>query len=429
LETLLRRAALPVTLLICQAAAAADYARSDDHQFNLSLSFDVVEASSGFAAWPHGGLGKLRYDESDSLEASRITIDYGGRIKPTLWARVIADYVGDGSEGLDIAEAFITWRPVPKSASRHQLRAGAMYPPFSYENTAAGWTSPYSISFSAINTWLGEEIRPVGIEWSMSRKIGGMTSPHQLNVFASAFWGNDPAATLLFWRGWSIHDRQTRLGDRLTIPPILARDADGTYLVDQTVAPFVETDSQPGFYAGIEWQFASRIRAQFGGYDNRGDPWSFSDQQWGWNTRFWSASLQAELPRQVGLIAQWMSGDTGWISGALQDNTIAGSGNLVVDHFDSAFVLLTRQFGMRHRASLRYETFAIRRPDSGFIPQPDDGDALTLSYRFTPGERFKASFEWLEINSERDLWDRLYSVPRSATERLFRVQMTLDLSL
>jgi hypothetical protein len=263
----------------------------------------------------------------------------------------------------------------------------------------------------------------------MSRKIGGMTSPHQLNVFASAFWGNDPAATLLFWRGWSIHDRQTRLGDRLTIPPILARDADGTYLVDQTVAPFVETDSQPGFYAGIEWQFASRIRAQFGGYDNRGDPWSFSDQQWGWNTRFWSASLQAELPRQVGLIAQWMSGDTGWISGALQDNTIAGSGNLVVDHFDSAFVLLTRQFGMRHRASLRYETFAIRRPDSGFIPQPDDGDALTLSYRFTPGERFKASFEWLEINSERDLWDRLYSVPRSATERLFRVQMTLDLSL
>jgi hypothetical protein len=427
LGTVLNRTAVPVALLLCHAAQA-EYALSD-HEIDLSLRFDLVDASSSLASWPGGGIGKLRYDESDSIEASRITIDYGGRIKPTLWVRVIADYVNDGSEGLDLAEAFITWRPVPRSNNRHQLRAGAMYPPFSYENTATGWTSPYTISFSAINTWLGEEIRPAGLEWSMTRRVGGMTSPHQLNVFASAFWGNDPAATLLFWRGWSVHDRQTRLNDRLSIPSIPAFGAGGISLIDQTTAPFVETDSQPGFYAGAEWRFANRLRAQIGAYDNRADPWSFSDQQWGWNTRFWSASLQTELPKGLGLIAQWMGGDTGWISGARQDGTISGRGTFVVDHFDSAFLLLTRQFAARHRASLRYETFAVERPDSALIPTSDDGDALTLSYRYSPGNRFSASVEWLEITSERDLWTRFYSAPRSATERLLRVQLMLDLNI
>jgi hypothetical protein len=408
---------------------SAEYTFGSNHSINLSLQFDYVDASSNLTNWPGGGLGKLRYDESNSLEASRITIDYGGRIKPTLWARVIADYVGDGSEGLSLAEAFVTWRPVPRSSNRHQIRAGAMYPPFSYENTASGWTSPYTISFSAINTWLGEEIRPVGIEWSMARRIGGPTSAHLLNVFASAFWGNDPAATLLFWRGWSVHDRQTRLDDRVRVPPLLAFGSGGPSLMDQTVAPFVETDSQPGFYAGIEWRFASRIRAQLGAWDNRADPRSFSRQQWGWNTRLWTASVQMELPQQIGLIAQRMSGDTGWIVGAQQDGSVTGAGGFVVDHFDSAFVLLTRQFRAKHRASLRYETFGIERPESNVIPVSDDGNALTLAYQYEPNNRLKAAVEWLEISSKRDLWSQIYALPRSATERLLRFQLTLDLGI
>ncbi len=426
--TLLKRSTLYLTLLLCKAAAG-EYALGDDHEVRLSLNLDFVDASTNLEAWPDGGLGKLRFGESGSLETSRITVDYGGRIKPTLWARVIADYVGDGDSGFNLAEAFITWRPVPRSSNRHQLRAGAMYPPFSYENTAAGWTSPYSISFSAINTWLGEEIRPVGIEWSTTRRLGGPASPHQINVFAATFWGNDPAATMLFWRGWSVHDRQTRINDRLTIPSIPQFGAGAPTLVEQNVAPFVETDSQPGFYAGFEWRFASRVRAQLGAYDNRADPQSFSDQQWGWNTRFWSASLQAELPRRLGLIAQWMGGDTGWLPGAMQDGTIAGPREFVVDEFESAFLLLTRQFGARHRASLRYETFSIERPDSAFIPVPDDGDAFTLAYRYSPGDRITASVEWLKIASQRDLWTLFYALPRSATEEMLRVQLMVDLSI
>lgn len=425
---LLRQLPLVAGLLLCKFATAQD-SQGENHEVSIRVNFDAVIASSPLTRWPAGGLGKLRFDESSSFESSRVLFEYEGRIRQTLWARVIADYIDDGSSGIDVAEAFLTWRPVPRRNTKHQFRFGAMYPPFSYENSDRGWASPYSISFSAINTWLGEEIRPVGAEWSMTRRVGRETSPHQIKIFTSAFWANDPAGTLLFWRGWSVHDRQSRLDDRLRIPSIRTSGLQGSNFIEQTVAPFVETDSQPGFYAGVEWRLARRIRGQVGAFDNRADPWSFSRQQWGWNTRFWSASLQAELPKGIGVIAQSMSGDTVWVTGALQDGTIAGSGRLVKDQFDSSYILLTRQFAGKHRVSFRYETFAIERPESGFIAEIDDGSAITLAYRFSPGHRLNLSAEWLEIDSERDLWSRLYSVPRQATERMFRVQLNFDLDI
>ena len=105
------------------------------------------------------------------------------------------------------------WRPIPRSANQQQVRFGAFYPPFSLENGAHGWESPFTYSYSAINTWLGEEVRPLGAEWSLRRRLASTRNTQEVRVFASGFYGNDPAATLLFWRGWSLHDRQTRLND------------------------------------------------------------------------------------------------------------------------------------------------------------------------------------------------------------------------
>ena len=45
------------------------------------------------------------------------------------------------------------------------------------------------------------QIRPVGAEWSLRRRLGFPGSPHELRAFADGFYGNDPAGTLLFWRG------------------------------------------------------------------------------------------------------------------------------------------------------------------------------------------------------------------------------------
>ena len=201
----------PVLALIAGTAVGAE---SDRHDLKLDVSAGYVSATTDLTAWPEGGLSKLRITE-DGLTVFRAFADYRGRLTPTLQARVIADYVDDGSSGIDLTEAYVDWRPIPSSPNQHQVRFGAFYPPFSLENGDSGWQSPFTYSYSAINTWLGEEIRPVGAEWSLRRRFERFGNAQEIRAFAAGFYGNDPAGTLLYWRGWGLHDRQSRLNDEL----------------------------------------------------------------------------------------------------------------------------------------------------------------------------------------------------------------------
>src|SRR5258705_9405197 len=56
------------------------------------------------------------------------------------------------------------YRPVSTSAFRWSIKAGAFFPPISLENTEIGWTSPWTLTPSAINAWVGEELRTIGLE-------------------------------------------------------------------------------------------------------------------------------------------------------------------------------------------------------------------------------------------------------------------------
>jgi hypothetical protein len=70
----------------------------------------------------------------------------------------------DDRNPLDLTEAYLQFRPYPLNGYRFRLKAGAFHAPISLENRAAGWESPYTLSYSAINTWLGEELRTIGVE-------------------------------------------------------------------------------------------------------------------------------------------------------------------------------------------------------------------------------------------------------------------------
>jgi hypothetical protein len=418
------RAGLALALL---GAAASGHAEGDRNELYVGVSTAYFHSSTALDAWPDGGLGKLRFS-GNGVEAVRLFAEYHGRITPTLNARLVADYVDDGSTGLGVTEAYMDWRPIPRSANQQQVRFGAFYPPLSLENGAHGWESPFTYAYSAINTWLGEEIRPLGAEWSLRRRLASTRNTQELRVFAAGFYGNDPAATLLFWRGWSLHDRQTRLNDRLPIPPLPIFGANGTVIGSepQPVQPFTETDHRPGFYLGGEWRYARRALVQLAHYDNRADPSSFAESQWGWHTSFDHLAVQVGLPGQIGLMAQWMHGETYWLSGVSPSGAPPGPWvRLVEDVFDAKYVMLTRKWREAHRVSLRYDRFGIERPDS--VPElvADDGRAWTLSYRFEPNERFSGGVEWLEIRSRRDLWPYFYGVPRQADESQWRLQFSL----
>jgi len=44
------------------------------------------------------------------------------------------------------------------------VKAGAFFPTISLENDDLGWTSPYTLTPSAINSWIGDELRTIGSE-------------------------------------------------------------------------------------------------------------------------------------------------------------------------------------------------------------------------------------------------------------------------
>src|SRR4029077_16419632 len=75
-----------------------------------------------------------------------------------------------------VTEAYLQFRPYPFSGYRLRIKAGAFYPPVSLENRAAGWESPYTLSYSAINTWLGVEVRTLGVEAQLDW-LGRRTGP------------------------------------------------------------------------------------------------------------------------------------------------------------------------------------------------------------------------------------------------------------
>ncbi len=404
---LLRRFVLAgaASVLAAQMAAAG---LSDRHELAIALDWHLTDTSSRLGAWPEAGFGKLRYGSDGSAgQWSRLALAYRGQIASQFFTHAVLDYIDDAAQHVGLTEAYVEWRPLPRSLNRHRLRFGAFYPPLSFENADFAWESPYSRSFSAINAWIGEEIRPVGADWRLTRPIGRAASPHELDVFAGLFYGNDAAATLLFWRGWSVHDRQTRLNERLPLPPLVMPAPGGgpDRIIERRLDPIAEIDDRPGIYLGSEWTYAERARLAVAFWDNRGDPKAFRDSQWAWGTRFWQLAGQFALPAGVGLVAQHMRGDTDWLTNVRPTGMTTPETALESDEFEASFLLLSRNIGSDHRISLRRDEFEIWRPGG---PNVDGGDATTIAYQYRLNPRVSMRLEWLEIDSTRDLWPKFY---------------------
>ena len=91
-----------------------------------------------------------------------------------------------------------------------------MWPPVSLEHEGADWHVKDSITPSAINSWIGEEVRPVAAEGTLAATLG----EHKLRATAAIMAANDTAGTLLTFRGWALHDRTTLAFRRQPLPPL-----------------------------------------------------------------------------------------------------------------------------------------------------------------------------------------------------------------
>jgi hypothetical protein len=388
-------------ILLALAANPTDAADAPPDRYRLRTGVDLsyVDAS-GHPSWTEGSIGKLRYDDNnEGLMISRAFADYEFQLADTFkFHAAVEAYDDDAGAAVDFTEAYVEWRPVPRSANRYRFKLGAFYPRISLENVSAGWSSPYTLNPSAINTWVGEEIRTLGAEMSVSRRPEMFGGLHTFSLQGAVFLGNDLTGGLLAWKGWSVHDRQTRFGDELPLAP-LPQFQPGMLFERQEpyVEPFMEVDDEPGFYVNAEWAVANRFLLRVMHYDNRTDPLAYATGQIGWKTEFDHVGLQAILPGNIDVIVQWMGGYTVW--GPILNGT-----HVVDADFYSDFILLSKSF-RRHRLSLRYERFEVI--DNDQIPLDDNseyGHAWTLAYRLQASERASLAVEALEIFSYRDAW-------------------------
>jgi len=347
-------------------------------------------AGDDVASWVDGGTGKQQFDGDDLHGRGLLQL----RAEPVDGIRVTAVAQVDPARHrtVDVSELFVGGEATLNPAWQARWRSGAFFPALSEENDGVGWTAPRGLSTSAINAWIGEELRVIGGEIGIRHAADD--SPHRWQLVAGAFVGNDPAGALLAWRGWTVGDYVSGLGDRLALPPLPVIAADGA-LAHQVpwVEPFHEYDGRVGGYAGLRYSHEPGPRWSLWHYDNRADQNVFERGQYAWHTRFDQIGLNWPIGEEWELLGQYLRGDT----------RMGPRESLAVDaSFDAGYLLLSWQF-IEHRLSLRGERFSVDDHDS--LPGDDNserGRAWALAYvHARPDRRWRISVEWLQVDSTR----------------------------
>ena len=370
----LNRVALLLLLLTLSGVSFAT-------DWELSVDTRLV-SSDAYPSFMDGGLGTVRFGSDDSgvrLGRARFAVT-----QPIgeLWSAHLDASVFDDKDrsALGVTEAYLLFRPYPFQGYRFRLKAGGFYPPVSLENRASGWESPYTLSYSAINSWLAVEVRTIGLEGQLDW-LGTRTGhAFDVGVTGGVFGWNDRAGVMIADNGFVITDRQTPLFGRLGQPGVpLLNGAE----------PFMEIDHRAGAYLGLEARYLDRAVLRVLRYDNRADPTQLDSVSHvlAWETRFTSAGLRIEADHGWTVIVQWLDGNT----------TIAPQSLTLEWPFRAEFALLAKRFG-RGTVSARYDRFTVQtNAQEAYGSQ--DGHAWTAAYVFDADAHWRFTLECVRVSS------------------------------
>ncbi|RAO74582.1 hypothetical protein CA260_19540 [Dyella jiangningensis] len=342
-------------------------------------------------SWTQGGVGKTRYGSGDDgLQFGGAAVAVAWQATPSWLAFADVQFQTTDRHTLDVIESYFRYRPVSTTPWRASVKLGVFMPPVSLENDAVGWTSPWTLTPSAINSWVGEELRAKGVqgqlEWRGERQTWEMSG--------ALFKGNDPTGTLLADRGWSVSDLTYGLGSTLRVPDAYARvfgDPDHT-----RYHPFQEIDGRWSWYGNLAWQAPGVGRVQLMRYDNRADPaahtvYEGSADVFAWHTAFWSFGARAD------------TGAVTWIVQAMDGNTRIdpAPGFGVETRFRSAFLLAGWNRGA-WRPALRVEHFSTaKRINGSTTGRGESGNAVTAALNWRPREWLRITGEVLRVIGDR----------------------------
>lgn len=409
-------------LAILLGLGAAAGAQAETQLFdreNIDLWVDIrAITADGERGWLDGGFGKLRYGNDSRLAVAQAALVWKPRLGDTVTGYMVAQYTPDAVNLFGVEEAFIKWKPVPVSDLKYSVRIGQMFPPVSMEHDGAGWSVSRTLTPSAANSWIGEEVLVDGIEGSVQKTVRG----HVLGLTGALFTGNDTSGTILTWRGWAMHDMASNRDSRLP----LAKGQKGWAQIfdDGMQAPFTdisaEIDSNTGEYVRLDWRPPAPVAVNLEYYANDADPEAMRHDQWGWDTRFWNLGVQARPVGNVEVLGQYMSGTSvmGWRRSDGWAFDVA---------FDTAYVLATRVLRNGARLTGRADYFAVK--DRSWRNKDDNtekGYAATVAYMRPLNAHLDLAVEALHVVSNRPSRSYQSLAPRQAQTQ---VQLALKVRL
>lgn len=378
-----------------------------------------LAAVNGEQSWIHGGFGKLRFGGRYPYETSsgllRAALGSADLVwQPKLGWALSGTVVGtiQQSHRLEagLSEAYLSFKPLGGGRVRFSARAGLMWPRVSLEHSGPEWAVRDTITPSAINSWIGEEVKFVGAEGTASTGFGG----GKLSATAAIIDANDTAGALLAFRGWTLDDIKALAYRKLPLPPLNDEIEEYqprySYPVANIGGGFLK---RPGWYARIAWELRAPVRIEAIHYTNGGDPEAANaNLEWGWRTWFNNVGLVAQLTPQTELRAQAISGRSQM--GPVED------GRRWIDlRFRSGFVLVTRRFGQATSLSARVEAFGTRNRGEYVTSEDDErGWAVTGAGKRALGQNLTALVELLHVDSRRAARTRVGLAPHQVQTQL-----------
>src|SRR3569623_1465496 len=134
-----------------------------------------VVAPSGSAPYLNGGLGKFRYGNGDvRARFAEAVAQIDWRITDEFAAVGVARVEPFTPSVVDALEAYVRYAPRSEGALSISAKAGVFFPAISLENDDLGWASPYTLTPSAIDSWVGDELRTIGSEATVRWKTDGL---------------------------------------------------------------------------------------------------------------------------------------------------------------------------------------------------------------------------------------------------------------
>ena len=325
--------------------------------FLVSFAFTASAQSiqwSGFAL-VRGAAASESVDEDELSSQVQVGVDWLASPMFGAHLHLLARTGGEGRrDALGIPEAYLELNLQPGD-DRVRIRGGAFFLPSSRENVDALWENPYAITSSALNSWLGEEFRPIGIDASYLRQ----------RAFAGAtiFRGNDTLGSLPVARGWTLDDHWTLLGEWVPV--------DEEYFTSVSA----ENDGRLGWSARGGWR-GDHLYVQLTHLDNRSDGLEYG-RLFNWGTRFEIASAEYT-------VNDWtFAAEAGW-----GPTFLIVEGTKYTTELDAGYVMASRRWA-RSRATVRLESFALD-------DQSDDAIAVAWFWTGIPRLRLGA-----EISSSR----------------------------